>query len=186
MKKLLIGIMCIFMAAMLTGFSTESSFHSESSISFSTSNTQDLIDKGDKNLDAGKYDEAIKNYNAALEADSDSLDAYNGRGIAYSQKKDFDSAIKDFSQTIKLNPNYAQGYNNRGMAYGEKGDLDKALADFNKAIELDSAYAQAYNNRGAVHMAKGDKDKATADFKKALELDPNNQDAKNNLKNFYQ
>ncbi|MBD3879445.1 MAG: tetratricopeptide repeat protein [Quinella sp. 1Q5] len=186
MKKLLLGIICIIMAANFAGCSTESSFHSESSVSVSTSNTQDLIDKGDKNLDAGKYDEAIKNYNDVLKEDSDEIAAYNGRGIAYGKKNDFDSAIKDFAQTIKLDPNYAEGYNNRGMAYGGKGEIDKALADFNKAIELDSAYAQAYNNRGAAYMAKGDQDKAIADFKKALELDPNNKDAKDNLKSLSQ
>lgn len=182
MKKLLLGIMCIIMAANFAGCSTESSFHSESSVSVSTSNTQDLIDKGDKNLDAGKYDEAIKNYNDVLKEDSDEIAAYNGRGIAYGKKNDLDSAIKDFSQTIKLDPNYAEGYYNLGLAHSEKGDAQKALADFNKAIELNPNYAEAYNNRGTIYVSLGDNNKAMADFKKAVELDPNNIDAKNNLK----
>ena len=48
--------------------------------------------------------------------------AFNSRGLAYDDKRDYDRAIADFDQAIKLNPNDALVYNNRGFAYRNKGD----------------------------------------------------------------
>ena len=182
MKKIFLAAMLICIALTFTACSTESSFSSETKVSVSTNNLQDSIDAGNQNLKAGKFDDAIKNFNDAIEIDDECIPAYNGRGIAYANKKDFDAAIKDFDKTIKLDPKYAEGYSNRGEAYADKGDAQKALDDFNKAIELDPKYANAYNNRGALYAKAGDLDKAAADFKKAVELDPNNKTAAENLK----
>lgn len=182
MKKFFLAAMLICLALTFTACSTESSVTTETKVSFSTNDLQDSLDAGNKAYDAGKFDDAIKNFDKAIEIDNECIPAYTGRGIAYAAKNDFDTAIKDFDKTVKLDANYAEGYSNRGQAYAEKGDAQKALADFNKAIELDPKYATAYNNRGALFAKAGDTDKAVADFKKALELDPNDKTAAENLK----
>ena len=89
--------MCICIAVMFTACSTETSYKSETTVSVSTNTLQDLMEKGDKNLDAGKIDEAIKNYTEAIETDNEFPDAYNSRGFAYCQKGEYDKAIADFS-----------------------------------------------------------------------------------------
>ena len=61
MKKILTAIMCLCIAVMFTACSTETSVKTETSVSVSSNTLQDLMEKGDKNLDAGKLDEAIKN-----------------------------------------------------------------------------------------------------------------------------
>lgn len=182
MKKIFFAIMCLLAAATFVGCSSETSVTTETKVSVSTDELQDLLDKGDKNFDAGKYDDAIKNFTDAIKIDDECAAAYNGRGMAYGMKKDFDAAIKDFDQTIKLEPQNPEGYSNRGKAYLDKGDNQKALADFNKAIEIDPKYSNSYNNRGALYFHSGETEKAIADFKKAVELDPNNKQAAENLK----
>ena len=42
--------------------------------------------------------------------------AFNERGYAYYQKRDFDRAIADYDAAIGLNPQFAVAYNNRGNA----------------------------------------------------------------------
>ena len=183
MKKFLFALMCLCIAVTFTACSTEHSVKTETTVSFSTKNLQELLDNGDKNLKDGKYDDAIKNFTDAIEMDDQLIEPYNGRATAYFAKGDFDKAIADFDKTIQLDPKYAEGYSNRGQCYAEKNINDKAMADFNKAIELDPNYSQAYVNRGALYYNTGDKEKAIADLKKAVEIDPNNENAKRNLKN---
>jgi tetratricopeptide (TPR) repeat protein len=75
-------------------------------------------------------------------------DAYNNRGLAYSDKGDYAIAIADLNTAIDLNPNYVDAYNNRGAIYYKKGDIDRAIVDYTKAMDLNPNYADAYNNRG--------------------------------------
>jgi lipoprotein NlpI len=98
--------------------------------------------------------------------------AFNNRGSAYLDKRDYDRAIADYDQAIRLDPKNANVYTNRGNAYRSKGDYDRAIADQDQAIRLDPKYALAYNNRGSAYGSKGDYDRAIADYDQAIRLDP--------------
>ena len=100
----------------------------------------------------------------------DDAEAYNLRGIAYSENGDQDRAIATFSKAIELKPDFAEAYNNRGIAYGEKGEYNLAIEDYNKTIQLKPNRAEAYNNRGAAYINKGEIDRAIKDCSKAIEL----------------
>ena len=78
----------------------------------------------------------IANFNQGLQLDPKSADAYNNRGVVYSDKKDYDRAIADYNQALQLDPKYAIAYYNRGNAYKNKGRKDKAQEDFKKVLEL--------------------------------------------------
>jgi tetratricopeptide (TPR) repeat protein len=62
--------------------------------------------------------------------------AYNNRGVAHLDKRQYDQAISDYSKAIELNPKDADAYKNRGAAYLDKGQYNQAISDYNKAIEL--------------------------------------------------
>jgi lipoprotein NlpI len=98
--------------------------------------------------------------------------AYNNRGIAYDEKKDFDRAIADFTEAIRLDPKYAAAYDNRGNAYNAKGDFDRAIPDYTEAIRLDPKNAFAYRHRGLAYFYNGNFAKALADLGQASGLDP--------------
>ena len=63
--------------------------------------------------------------------------AYNNRGSAKFNLKDYQGAIEDYDKAIELDPNYAKAYNNRGAAKGNLGDNQGAIKDYDKAIEID-------------------------------------------------
>jgi tetratricopeptide (TPR) repeat protein len=134
----------------------------------------------------GNIDQAVLDYNKAIEINSNYALAYNNRGLAYQNKGNLDQAILDYNKAIEINSNYALAYNNRGLAYQDKGNIDQALLDYNKAIEIDPNCALAYYNRGLTYQNKGNLDQAILDYNKAIEIDPNYADVYYNRGVFYQ
>ena len=61
--------------------------------------------------------------------------AYNNRGNAYTDKKDYQHAIADYDEALKRNPHYAAALHNRAIARAESGDKDGAIADYREALK---------------------------------------------------
>jgi len=66
--------------------------------------------------DIEDYQNALNDYNAALQSTSDSY-LYNRRGLIYMNLNEFDSAIVDFTKAIELSPDFESAYFNRGYSY---------------------------------------------------------------------
>jgi len=121
----------------------------------------------------GLYDNAISDYNKAIEIDPGNANAYFERGIVYGKKDLCDNAISDYNKAIEINPRYANAYVARGHFYIPEGLYDNAISDYNKAIEINPRYADAYLVRGIAYgVLKGLYDNAISDFNKAIEIDP--------------
>ena len=65
----------------------------------------------------GNYDEALKDYDKAIELDPNYTFAYNNRGLAFYKLDKFEEALKDYDKAIELDPSYTFVYNNRGNAF---------------------------------------------------------------------
>ena len=85
--------------------------------------------EGLTSFSAGKYDEAISHYNAALKIDPNNFKAYNNRGVAYSKMGKYDLAISDYTKALKLNPKFAEAYQNRAMSYFRSNDYARSCSD---------------------------------------------------------
>lgn len=120
----------------------------------------------------GDFNGAISEHTRALSVDSENVEAYRSRGLAYSKKGDHDSAIADYDQALRLEPDHAETYNYRGTAYWTKGAAEQAIADFSAAIRLNRNYALAFRNRGSAYRKKDAYDLAIADYSEALRLQP--------------
>lgn len=53
------------------------------------------------------------------------LFAYNNRGIAKKNLKDYKGAIKDYTKAIEIDPDYTTAYNNREIAKNNLNDLSE-------------------------------------------------------------
>jgi len=84
----------------------------------------------------GLYEQAVTEFNKAIELDLEYAEAYNNRGNAYWNKGNFDRAIADYDKAIELDPEYAEAYSNRGFVCYLKGELTKAISDLEKCLEL--------------------------------------------------
>jgi tetratricopeptide (TPR) repeat protein len=94
--------------------------------------TKEALDKGIEYAQKGKYDEAISEYNKAIEINSNYAEAYSNRGDAYAKQGNLSQAIVDYTKVIEINPNNVKAYDNRAILYYRLGKNDESLADVNK------------------------------------------------------
>jgi len=117
-------------------------------------------------------EEAISNYNRALDFDPTVTWTYILRGNAYRWLGEYQKAIKDFDHALELNPKNAWAYAERAVAYLERAEYERALEDCNRALELDPKDGWVYICRSMVYRDLGDYQRAIEDCNRALELDP--------------
>lgn len=99
----------------------------------------------------GREDEAIGDFNSAIELNPGLSWSYLNRGWIFFRRKEFRRAWKDFSQAIKADPFDSKGYVNRSAIYIETEQYDAALQDLETALSLNPRDPVAYNNRAMVH-----------------------------------
>ena len=95
-----------------------------------------LIDRGVANLENGKFDQALDDFNQALKLKPNDASLYDYRGIAYRTNGLDDQALQDFNKAIQLDPKFARAYRNRAMVYYDKTEYGKAVVELDKAQSL--------------------------------------------------
>jgi protein O-mannosyl-transferase len=106
--------------------------------------------------------------------------AYNNRGVAFAEGKNFKQAIADYDQAISIDPKHSEAYNNRGVSRAALKNYTDAKNDYNKAITLRPEYPDAYYNRGNSYIETKDTLSAIRDYSKVLSIYPNHTGALNN------
>ena len=131
-----------------------------------------LAFRGARYLAKGRYDQALADFDRAIELGAADAWFFVGRGNTYVTMGRYDQALADYDRAIELDAADAWVFLCRGMTYGTMGRNDQALADFDHAIELGAADAWVFFGRGAIYRLMGRYDDALADFDRAIELDP--------------
>ncbi len=135
-------------------------------------NSRDYYNRGVKKSNSGDYQEAINDFNKAIELKTNYTEAYHSRGLAKFGLGDKQEAVQDFNQAIILNPDYIQAYSVRGICNRELGNMQEAINDFDKLITI-SPDLKIYHYRGLAKFDLGDNEGATNDFNQAIILDCN-------------
>jgi tetratricopeptide (TPR) repeat protein len=112
---------------------------------------------------------AVNYWSRAISGKQNTAPAYNNRGLAYYELKQYKEAVADYTQAIKLDPAYAAAYNNRGNSYYELHEYQMALRDFNQSIRLMPNYSKAYSNRALAHYQLDNRTAACSDFQKSCD-----------------
>jgi len=84
----------------------------------------------------GMFDEAIAEFNRALELDPKFGPALNWLAYAYIYKKDFDRALGYFQKYAAVSPGDANPYDSMGELYFNMGKLDQAIEKYEEAIKI--------------------------------------------------
>jgi Flp pilus assembly protein TadD len=145
-------------------------------IQFDPDSAGALVNRGIAKAMTGNIDEAIADFDRAIDISPLDDNAYCCRGSALGHI-DRDRAFADFTKAIDLNPYSANAYYNRGVVHDGLGDFDAAITDCSKAIELEPCRANAYYTRGNAWREKGEWDLAIASYDQAIALNPGDQSA---------
>jgi tetratricopeptide (TPR) repeat protein len=94
------------------------------------------LDRAAIYLAKGYLDQAIADYDKAIERDPKLAVAHNNRGLAFSAKGELDKAVR-------LDPKFADAFFNRANSFREKHDLERARQDLQAALRLDPQLASA-------------------------------------------
>ena len=112
-------------------------------VSFAQTNEAiELLESGIQKVFDDKFDEALIDFNLALEKDqkgSIKHKIYFERAqLKRRHLKDFNGALKDYTSSIKFNPKYIRAYMYRGLLYERNfSDPEAAEKDYRKSTKLD-------------------------------------------------
>ena len=138
------------------------------------SNKSNAMSIADSLYASGDYRQAVQQYSKVIKANDDNEFAYNARGLAKLELKEYYEAIADFNRAVEINPSSANPRNNLGLAKYYLGDHNGALKDYAKALELDPNLVVAYNNRGIIYLESDKNEEAGKDFEMVITLDSTN------------
>lgn len=136
-------------------------------------------------LDRNDYDQAIGNFQTALEFDPKNQNAKLGLSEAYTRKADEtiekvapESAIPLYQEAVKYNDKNAAAFAGLGEVYDSLGDNEKALANLEKANSLNAGLTEIYAPLGILYFQKGEIAQADTYLTKASAANPNDADAR--------
>jgi tetratricopeptide (TPR) repeat protein len=121
-----------------------------------------------------QYQEAIREYQAALKLDDQNPFVHNALGLAYAALGNFREALKAFGVALQINPDLTDVYNNMGMAYAEMGQKEKAFEAFSRAVRNPTYTTpeKALYNMGSLYLEDGNYELAMMHFRRSVEKQP--------------
>jgi Tol biopolymer transport system component len=147
----------------------------------------DYNKKGVDLADDGRWEDAIAEFNKAIEKDAGFAASYGERGRANLALNFLEAAIADFQKATDLDANLkevlapalAESYIKQGDASLDRRDLDGAVAVYEKALETGAApeslklnLADLYKSRGDANRLTEDYLNAVGEYERAAALDP--------------
>lgn len=109
------------------------------------------------------YENAIKEYTAALKFDSTNSSYYSSRGLIYKIQNKYSNAVADYRKASLLSPS-AQTWVNLAEVYEIEGKHDNAIETCNVALELEDSITGAYQVRAMAYSRKKEYKKAVSDY----------------------
>jgi tetratricopeptide (TPR) repeat protein len=128
---------------------------------------------------AGRHDEAIEKFRAALVMAPSCFDCHFNVGVAQMAKKDEKAAEAAWKQALEVKADYAEALNALSTLYNNQKRFDEAAAMSAKAAAASggSANADATFNQGIILWNQGKIAEAKAKFEETLKMNASHADA---------
>jgi tetratricopeptide (TPR) repeat protein len=92
---------------------------------------------GASNLNRGRPEQALEDYNRAIQIKPHVAAGYLGRANTLQVLGRYEESIVDYDKTLEIKSDLANAYINRASAYSHLGEYEKAIADYEKGLKLD-------------------------------------------------
>lgn len=131
-----------------------------------------FYERADLRAQAGKYREAVMDYNTFYDAVSGDVTAYFyfQREQAEMQCRMYQQALNDINKAVEMAPEEVDYWVEKGSVHLRVNQLDEAIAAFNKALSMNDQYAAAYRMLGYCQAMQKKNKEACANFARAKEL----------------
>jgi tetratricopeptide (TPR) repeat protein len=131
------------------------------------------FENGVKLSDQEMYDEALLEFNSALELDPQQPGIIARIADIQSKQGKNDLALANYDKAIELDPTDPVLHTNRGVVLSKMGKIEESRESFKKAAEMDPMNAATnYYNLGVTLINSGNAQAAVEAFKQAISVDP--------------
>jgi tetratricopeptide (TPR) repeat protein len=120
---------------------------------------------GDAAARVEKWENAMADFNKALQMQPNDTLALNARGTTYCAMGQWDGALTDLNKAVIANKQFADAHTSLGaMWIQRRAGQSGALQSFHRALKLSPDFVLARNGRGCAEFASGDWEKANKTF----------------------
>ena len=122
------------------------------------------------------YQQAIKEYEMALDMDSLLAPVYSNLAVVYSILGRNQEAYQTITTLIALEPEYARAYYLRGLLNHEMGNSEEAIDDLSNAIKYNPNDFRAHYNLANLYFTSSNLKRAEQVMVKGLRLQPQSEE----------
>ena len=122
------------------------------------------------NAQDGQYEQAIAEYQRAIEIEPASSDAHRRLGQAFKANGQLDRALTEFRRALDLDRGYFKTYQDLGTFYFDKGDYSNAVSQFQAELTVAPHEPDAHHALGTAFSAMGRYADAENEFGVVLNL----------------
>jgi len=123
-------------------------------------------------LEKKRPEDAITQFQSALQINPGYAEAHNNLGIAFSQTGRIDEAIAQYQKALQIKPDDAEAHCSLGIVFSKKGKVDDAITQFQLALQMDPDYAPGQFDLGNALLQAGKVDEAITRFQNVLQIRP--------------
>ncbi len=136
---------------------------------------------GQLELKAGRTDDAVVEFQKAVESRPQYAQAHANLGSALLKEGRFDEAIAEYQKAVELQPGDASFWGDLGAGLLQRGRLDEAVKALTKSLSIQENNYDVLSNLGFALFHLGKIDEAAALFLRALQLKPDSVTVQKNL-----
>ena len=142
-----------------------------------SANAEAYFDRGLLHQRAGRYAEALRDYDAAMRWSPPHCELHCNRGQILCALGRPDNALAEYDNALRLEPDHVETLINRACLLFEQGRIAMSRIDIHRCIELAPDTPRLLCLRGLLEMRDGALDQAFNDFTRAIKLKPSLADA---------
>ncbi|GAA5839632.1 hypothetical protein JCM11251_003563 [Rhodosporidiobolus azoricus] len=134
---------------------------------------QSWVKKASVHMELGRPEEAMGDFERALEVEPENADVFYHRGQVYFITGDYTKAISEYRRSSELDPSFIFSHIQLAVAQYKSGSQEKALHQFRRLVEKHPDSAEVWNYFGELLLDQQRFEEAVGAFDKSLELGKN-------------
>jgi protein O-mannosyl-transferase len=132
---------------------------------------------GDMYAQIGRFDEAVKFYEAGVKLKPNDLQANLALANSYFDSKQYENAEKHYAKVLEINPKDVNARTDLATTLVERAnpDYDRAVKEFQQSLAIDPKHEPTLYNLAVAYFRKGDTENARKTLTQLEQANPNSR-----------